>query len=78
MKHLIVCSDGTWNTPDRREGGEHAPTNVVKMARALMPENAVGEPQLVLYDAGVGTANLLDRLLGGALGVGLAANLEEA
>lgn len=33
MKRLIVCCDGTWNTPDQKDRGVMRPTNVVKLAR---------------------------------------------
>jgi hypothetical protein len=28
MINLIVCCDGTWNTPDEMDGGMPAPTNL--------------------------------------------------
>ncbi len=31
MANLVVCADGTWNTPDDKEGGLPAPTNVVRL-----------------------------------------------
>ena len=77
MKRLIVCSDGTWNTPDQRSGGEFRPTNVVKMARAIAPSDPDGVAQVVFYDQGVGTGNLLDRVSGGAFGRGLDKNIED-
>lgn len=71
-KHLVVCSDGTWNAADRRH-----PTNVVKLSRAILPADAAGAAQPLLYDPGVGTGNLPDRLLGGVLGLGLSRNVED-
>jgi len=76
-KRLIVCSDGTWNTPDQKDGGEYRPSNVVKMARAIMPLGSDNWPQIVLYDKGVGTAWGLDRWIGGAFGKGLSKNVED-
>jgi len=73
-KTLVVCCDGTWQTPDQDAG----PTNVTKMARAILPRNAAGDPQLVFYDEGVGTGNRLDRLVGGAIGRGLGDNVQQA
>ena len=73
-KTLIVCCDGTWNSPDQQGG----PTNVTKIARAICPENDAGEAQVVYYDEGVGTGNWLDRFLGGAVGLGLARNVQKA
>lgn len=80
MKRLVVCSDGTWNTMEKGDGrGEDAVTNVVKMARAIAPSSPQGVPQVVLYDEGVGTGlGPLDRFLGGALGLGLKRNVEDA
>jgi len=73
-KTLIVCCDGTWNSPDQKGG----PTNVTKIARAICPENDRGEAQVVYYDEGVGTGNWFDRFLGGAVGIGLARNVQQA
>src|SRR5205807_2661091 len=28
MRRLVVCCDGTWNTPDHVDAGARAPTNV--------------------------------------------------
>jgi len=77
-KRLIVCSDGTWNTPDQMDDGEIRPSNVVKMARALAPQAPDGRAQVVYYDRGVGTGFGLDRLTGGAFGRGLSENVEDA
>jgi uncharacterized protein (DUF2235 family) len=78
VKRLVVCCDGTWNTPDRRDGGKFAPSNVVKLARAVQPRAADGTHQIVFYDPGVGTDNVLDRLTGGAFGIGLSRNVQDA
>ena len=72
-KRIVICSDGTWNTPDRNN-----PTNVVKFARAIAPNGRDGKPQIVYYDQGVGTGNFLDRITGGAFGGGLEKNIEDA
>jgi uncharacterized protein (DUF2235 family) len=72
-KTIVICCDGTWNTPEQDE-----PTNVTKMTRAIQPRAAGGEAQLVYYDKGVGTGNALDRFLGGTMGVGLSDNVQEA
>lgn len=73
-KMLVVCCDGTWNTPDQ----QGRPTNVTKMTRAILPRAPDGTVQLVYYDEGVGTGNRFDRFLGGTLGVGLGANVQQA
>ena len=31
MTDLVVCCDGTWNTPDDLDDGLPAPTNVLKL-----------------------------------------------
>ncbi|MFO1208335.1 MAG: DUF2235 domain-containing protein [Amaricoccus sp.] len=75
MTRLIVCCDGTWNTPDQREMGLPAPTNVVKFANALVRS----DEQQVYYHPGVGTdGSRLDRLKGGGLGRGLDDNVKSA
>lgn len=76
MKRLVVCCDGTWNRPDHIDRGVAAPTNVAKVALALTDEDREGNPQLVHYQAGVGT-RAGERLRGGGLGVGLSRNVQE-
>ena len=78
MRRLVVCSDGTWNTPDRKDRDVLAPSNVVKLARAVLPVAPDGTAQIVFYDPGLGTDNLLDKLTGGAFGVGLSRNVLDA
>ena len=75
-KRLIVCSDGTWNRPDQRRGGEIRPTNVVKMWRAI-ERVAPGEVrQVKFYDDGGGTeGDFIQRLIGGASGRGRHKNI---
>jgi len=65
MRRLVICCDGTWNTPD-----QPSPTNVVKFARAVRTIDEKGVGQILFYDEGVGTGNFLDRL-SGAFGDGL-------
>ncbi len=71
-KRIIVCADGTWNWI-----GQRFPTNVVKLARAIAPTAPDGISQVVFYDQGVGTGNILDKLTGGAFGNGLEQNLSD-
>jgi uncharacterized protein (DUF2235 family) len=73
-RKLIVCCDGTWNEPYQCG----APTNVVKMARAIRPVDDNSNSQIVWYHPGVGTGNAFDRFLGGTLGVGLSRNVRAA
>ncbi len=74
MKRLIICFDGTWNTSDNRG----APTNVVRLARMIPPLSTDGVQQLVFYDQGVGTGNIVDKVAGGAFGEGLESHVKLA
>lgn len=72
-KRLVVCLDGTWNTPD----DEGRATNVVKIMRALRPADDNGVAQVAFYDKGVGTGGFIDRIRGGAFGHGLGENVRD-
>jgi len=75
MKRLVLCCDGTWNKPDK--SSHHVPTNVVRLAyRVAKRDDAI--PQIVYYDPGVGTGNIIDRITGGVLGEGLEDNIYDA
>jgi uncharacterized protein (DUF2235 family) len=78
MKRLIICCDGTWNKPDQMDRGVMRPTNVVKIARMVLPQAPDGTTQQVYYDKGVGTGDVVDKLFGGAFGVGLKHNVINA
>lgn len=71
LRRLVVCFDGTWNTPDKGD----VPTNVVGMVRAVRALDDGGVSQIVFYDKGVGTTNRIDSILGGAFGTGLLENV---
>lgn len=73
-RNLVVCCDGTWNSPTQKDRGRVVPSNVVKLARAVVPPDA----KLVYYDPGIGTGGLIDKWTGGALGMGLTRNIKEA
>lgn len=78
MKNIVICFDGTWNTSDAPDA-----TNVVKTARLLSPLDPKGTVQVVFYDSGVGSERVafgrsINNLLGGAFGVGLMNNIEDA
>jgi len=89
MTRLVVCLDGTWNNAasevERDDGTKvFRPSNVLKIARAA----TIGD-QVTYYDAGVGGMNRADsgsskllrradNILGGALGAGFEANIEDA
>ena len=77
IRRLVVCADGTWNKPDEDDGGQPAPTNVVKMQRAVRAVAADGTSQIVHYHSGVGTGNVLDKWVGGITGAGLDQNILE-
>ena len=75
MKRLVICCDGTWNSP---ENTKLAASNVLRLARAVPPTAGDGTVQIVYYDPGVGSGNLVDKLTGGAFGSGLSLNVREA
>lgn len=77
MKRLIICCDGTWNAADQQHDGELCPTNVVRLANQIAKRDGP-VPQIVFYDQGVGTGNVLDRVIGGAFGHGLKDNIFDA
>lgn len=56
MKRLVVCADGTWNTPDQKDQGKPAPTNVWKMYEAVRRCRVApdGITQQAHYAPGVG------------------------
>jgi hypothetical protein len=70
IRRLIVCCDGTWNWPDGKKE-----TNVVRLVRAIEPTHD-GVDQIVHYHEGVGTGDVVDRIVGGGTGVGLAASVK--
>lgn len=74
--NLVVCCDGTWNTPKQTDHGLEMPSNVVKIARAVDDSNPA--QQRVYYDTGVGTGSGVDRWTGGAFGIGLTDNIMQA
>jgi len=94
-RRLVLCLDGTWNSAyslKRRSDG-HAvfkPSNVLKVARAVVPYDAAGDrQQIVLYHIGVGSLarypgvsnrllSVADKVLGGGWGAGFEENVEEA
>lgn len=76
-KRLVICCDGTWNTPDQEKEGGPAPTNVVKVAKALAPYDADGMEQRVFYHSGVGTRPG-EHLRGGLFGFGLSHDIRDA
>src|SRR5215204_911911 len=78
MKRLVLCLDGTWNTPEADEI-----TNIVRIRDLIDPKfkSAKGEiiTQRVYYESGVGTGGTkLKRLVEGATGAGLEDNVRGA
>ena len=70
-KSLILCCDGTWNTPDQK-----CPTNVTKIALALADTGEGGHEQRTFYHRGVGSTPG-ERLTGGAFGYGLSRDVRD-
>lgn len=76
-RHLVICTDGTWNKPGQRDRDRMVPTNVAEVARALSgsakPRRGKNNiPQLVYYDTGIGTGvGWLRKFIEGATGFGL-------
>ncbi|MBS4098057.1 MAG: DUF2235 domain-containing protein [Sulfuricella sp.] len=76
MRNLVICCDGTWNTPDQEENGVPTPTNVVKIRHAVDTSDG---SQLCYYHPGVGAdGGLFSRVLGGGAGKGLSMNIMSA
>lgn len=76
MKRLVVCCDGTWNTPDQEDNGIPAPTNVFKLYNAVAEHDFNHIKQLKYYHPGVGgNGGIVDSILGGAVGVGISRNI---
>lgn len=79
-KKLVICCDGTWNQPEHKvDDPAYRPTNVLKLMRAVLPQDEHGWHQVVYYDPGVGTdRGLYDRFIGGAFGLGLSGHVKKA
>ena len=83
MKRIVILIDGTWN-----EEGKGNDTNIAKLDPKYRADEgpplikgagADGTEQLVLYHPGVGNdPDLLKHLLGGAIGFGLRAIVQNA
>jgi uncharacterized protein (DUF2235 family) len=78
MKRIVICCDGTWNTPDQTDRGLAEPTNVTKLADA-MARTAGGVAQMLFYHSGVGTSgSWISRLYDGFTGSGISDTILEA
>lgn len=79
MKNIVICCDGTWNTPDQLEQGVPVPTNVVRMFNAVAEVDERGGPQHKYYHPGVGTnGSWLEKAIEGGTGRGLDRNIMSA
>src|SRR5262245_37119282 len=79
MANVVVCCDGTWNTPDDKDREVPTPTNVVKIFNAVASSDGHGTEQARYYHPGVGTdGSWCDRLKGGGTGEGLDKNIMSA
>lgn len=78
-KNIVICCDGTWNTPDQRDGGVLTPTNVVRLYNALADVDEARIEQHKYYHPGVGTdGTWWDKAVGGGTGRGLDRNIMSA
>src|SRR5262245_3576733 len=76
-KRLIVCCDGTWNNADSGDGF----TNVARLSWAILPQDTRGGreiAQVVNYHSGVGSGDVVDRVAGETIGIGLSRNVRDA
>jgi uncharacterized protein (DUF2235 family) len=77
MKRIVICADGTWNLRDQVDPKtkKRRPTNVTKIARAILSRAKDGVDQVVFYHDGLGTGSGLDKITGGAFGAGIENNI---
>ncbi len=79
MKRIVICCDGTWNSPDKTADGVNVTTNVVKLAEAVKKTGRDKISQILFYDPGVGSGgNWVKRCFDGATGTGISQNILEA
>lgn len=71
MKRIVICADGTWNSPD-----DEQPTNVLRLSRAIAPQDPLGQKQVVFYDWGLGSDR--KKFSGGISGVGIDKNIMDS
>ncbi|KAI0016925.1 hypothetical protein F4780DRAFT_772593 [Xylariomycetidae sp. FL0641] len=87
-KRIILCCDGTWYNSDNGYVQPSSsnplpslqiPSNASRISRCLQRRCSDGTFQIVYYLSGVGSrAGTVDKMLGGAFGVGIAENIREA
>ena len=68
MKSIIICADGTWQSPESAQA-----THILRLARGIAPQHDHGHKQVVYYDWGIGTEG--NRFRGGITGQGLDKNI---
>jgi hypothetical protein len=73
MKRLVVCCDGTWQRLE-----SPFPTNVERIAQAVKSQASDGTAQVIYYHEGIGTWDEIDKLLGGAFGIGIDQHIQLA
>jgi len=71
MANIIVCADGTWNSPEEDLAKDH-PTNILKVARAIAPRSQ-DQQQHVFYDWGLGSYH--SSIIAGISGNGIHKNI---
>lgn len=80
MKRIIVACDGTGQSASR--GAWSTATNVNRICHALLNSTTAPVQQIVFYQSGVGTQDLipgsLDTVIQGALGAGLEEHVADA
>lgn len=87
MKHIISCSDGTWNKPvedirstnneDAADADSDFDTNVARMYKSICSRKGDVE-QVKIYDQGVGTGiGWKDKIVGGSTGEGIDKNIKD-
>ncbi|KAK3296489.1 uncharacterized protein B0H64DRAFT_461760 [Chaetomium fimeti] len=74
-KRLVLCCDGTWMDSLGIKG--EPPSNVTRISRVFRRTCSDGTHQVINYFPGVGTANPIDRFMGGAFGMGLDQDIRE-
>ncbi|KAI2642751.1 hypothetical protein GGS21DRAFT_190997 [Xylaria nigripes] len=86
-KRIIVCCDRTWQNSDnghfkskkKKEYKLQIPSNVTRISRCFRRTCSDGTFQIIYYQSGVGSkSGFLDRVIGGAFGIGIAENIREA
>ncbi|KAI0480252.1 hypothetical protein GGR56DRAFT_261940 [Xylariaceae sp. FL0804] len=87
-KRIILCCDGTWQNGDnaRRKVSKWDPipnvdlaSNVTRISRCFQRACSDGTSQVIYYQSGVGSrSGFIDKMLGGAFGVGVAEHVHEA